>query len=182
MCLNRRLRPAVCATSWTLPRCFESASSRAWNGLNRCGDLNLAHEMCRWIRPPFALDFKAQVWYTSKTSERSVRQCSRRAAGWRKPEKKRESSLLLPELQRCLTSSAWPSEASLVFDPSELLPPIDARVLINIADPQTFSKESQRNYCSSENPRWKFKEEIASDIETRLSFLVLKFFRSFCCI
>ena len=69
-----------------------------------------------------SLDFKAQVWYIMcKTSERSVRLYSQRLVQAEESEKKkkeRESSLLLPGLQRCLTFSAWPSKGSVVFDPS----------------------------------------------------------------
>ena len=99
-----------------------------------------------------SLDFKAQVWYMSQTSERSVRLYTQRlvqAEESRGKKKKRESSLLLPALQRCLTSAAWPSKGSGVFDPSlyfplEFLSPLSLVdttffFLINIADSQTFS-------------------------------------------
>lgn len=47
-------------------------------GNNLWGDLNLAHERCRWVCPSLLQvikmrqDFKGQVWCVSKTSERWV--------------------------------------------------------------------------------------------------------------
>lgn len=125
LCLYRPRCRTVCSLDeLRLKARVKRRPSRAWNGNNYCGDLNLAHEKCRWIRPPLlqamkmSLDFKAQVWYMSKTSERSVRLYSQRLVQAEESRKKKEPSLLLPELQRCLTFSAWPSKGSLVFDPS----------------------------------------------------------------
>lgn len=130
-----------------------------------------------------SLDFKAQVWYIMcKTSERSVRLYSQRLVQAEESEKKkkeRESSLLLPGLQRCLTFSAWPSKGSVVFDPSlhfslEFLSPFLLQTPGFWLTLHTLGllpiKKSQQNYCVSLNPRWKIKKDISSDIEKSIFF------------
>ncbi len=117
--------PPCVQPGWTLPPCItQTQAERGLKYQQLCGGLNLAHEKCRWIRPlcyrPWKC-LKAQVCCMSPTSERSVRQYTRRL----QPEesvKKSDSSLLLPELQRCLTFAAWPSKAFAVFDPSLYFP------------------------------------------------------------
>lgn len=109
----------------------------------------------------------------SKTSERSVRLYTQRLVQAEESRKKRESSLLLPELQRCLTFSAWPSKGSVVFDPSLyftlqfLSPPslVESRVLINIADPQV----SLSKHCKIIVRAWTRDENLR-----RISPLILK--------
>lgn len=117
-----------------------------------------------------------------KTSERSVRLYSRRlvqAEESGKKKKERESSLLLPGLQRCLTFSAWPSKGSVVFDPSlhfslEFLSPFLLQTPGFWLTLHTLGllskKKSQQNYCVSLNPRWKIKKDISSDIEKFIFF------------
>jgi len=123
LCLYRPRHPHCVQPSWTLPSSKTGRRRIVWNGNNLWGDLNLAYERCRWIRPTLpqvmkmCQDFKAQVWYMRKTSEGSQAVHPASSWGWSR-QKKRESSLLLPELQRCRTSTAWPSKASVVFDPS----------------------------------------------------------------
>ena len=102
-----------------------------------------------------------------------------------KKKKERESSLLLLELQRCLTFSAWPSKGSVVFDPSlhfslEFLSPFLLQTpgfWLTLHTLRLLSKKkSQQNYCVSLNPRWKIKKDLSSDIEKSIFFFFFFFF------
>lgn len=133
----------------------------AWNNIN-CGDLNLAHERCRWIRLPLlqamktSWDFKAQVWYMSKTSERSVRLYTRRLV--QAEESRKKENLVFYFLnfkdaspsQRGHLKAQWCLTHLSTFLYSSFHLSTDARVLINFADPLGFSQNTAKLLQKSE--------------------------------
>lgn len=126
-------------------------------------NLNSAHEKCRWIHPP-PLSFGTSLENVSRFQSPGVLHELLRdlsglhppsRGGWRK-EKKREARLLLPEHQRRLSSSVWPSKASVMFDPSLHFSAAPSplayrcRVLMNIADPRAPLLKPHQNYWEPE--------------------------------
>lgn len=160
---------------WTLPQTRE----QKWQPLVRWSEFGWweapmnSPSLCHQVMKTH-LYFKGQVCYMSKDFWEIFAPCMYLAkkAG-KKKEREEESRLLLPELQRGLSSSVWPSEASLVFDRSLhislTIPPAD--VLINIADPQT----ALWNHSKCTSGAWTHDKNF-----TRILPLILKKKKRFC--
>lgn len=146
-------------TSWMPGNVSTSVRKRSLPASS--GGLNLAHKTCRWSEaaPCFASGCEqTHLWFLSLDLW-EIRLYSQKLKKAGKKE-----NLWLPELQRCLTFSARPSEASLVFDPSSTFF-FTSGLLISIA---RSAPKSQRNYYVNQNPGWNFQKDFTSDVVLQL--------------